>query len=422
MARCACTLRVLRTNCTASHRLRKPLRRTSPAPPQIRFRPHHARGLFPQRWTRRRSDQRSTPSSPKGQWPGSRHSARSTRPTSGNTIFEVDRPYVESRPLFARVCVDLRRVGNDAGVSRDEPHLPRVAAISTAGRAGSRRHQETRSRRTCSRRSGRSTSIHAPSSHRARAQIRRASPTLLESGPPSRKVDLLLISDGYSAVAGGHISRRRRPARRRAVRARAVQIAPRGFQREGARTCPARTLAVEFNIFGLERYALTYDNRALRNVAAAAPYDVVAILMNDTKYGGGGIFNQQSTVAAANESAGYVFIHELAHNLAGLGDEYVGDRDLRDRRAAKGRAVGAEHHGAARSFGVEVARSRGAGHASSDADVICRQGRRVRRRRIRSARSVSSRGRRASWDRARSIAFCRVCQRAINRIIDLHTN
>ena len=46
--------------------------------------------------------------------------------------------------------------------------------------------------------------------------------------------------------------------------------------------------------------------------------------MNETKYGGGGIFNQQSTVAAGNESAEYVFIHELAHNLAGLGDEYVG--------------------------------------------------------------------------------------------------
>ena len=87
---------------------------------------------------------------------------------------------------------------------------------------------------------------------------------------------------------------------------------------------PGSPLSVEFNIFGLDRYALTYDNRALRDIAAAAPYDVVEILVNETKYGGGGIFNQQSTVAAANESAEYVFIHELAHNLAGLGDEYVG--------------------------------------------------------------------------------------------------
>ena len=38
-----------------------------------------------------------------------------------------------------------------------------------------------------------------------------------------------------------------------------------------------------------------------------------------------GIFNQQSTVAAGNESAEYVFIHEFAHHLAGLADEYVGN-------------------------------------------------------------------------------------------------
>ena len=44
---------------------------------------------------------------------------------------------------------------------------------------------------------------------------------------------------------------------------------------------------VEFNVFGLERYALTWDNRVLRNLAAAAPYDVVQVLMNEEKYGGG---------------------------------------------------------------------------------------------------------------------------------------
>ena len=29
---------------------------------------------------------------------------------------------------------------------------------------------------------------------------------------------------------------------------------------------------------------------------------------------------------------------------------------------------------------------------------------------------------RASWDRRKTDKFCRVCQRAIHRIIDLHTN
>src|SRR5204863_9491681 len=39
----------------------------------------------------------------------------------------------------------------------------------------------------------------------------------------------------------------------------------------------------------------------------------------------GGIFNLQSTVAVDHERAEYVFVHELAHNLAGLADEYVGN-------------------------------------------------------------------------------------------------
>jgi hypothetical protein len=52
---------------------------------------------------------------------------------------------------------------------------------------------------------------------------------------------------------------------------------------------------------------------------------VLEILANDRRYGGGGIFNWQSTVAADNERSEYVFVHELAHNLAGLGDEYIGN-------------------------------------------------------------------------------------------------
>ena len=142
---------------------------------------------------------------------------------------------------------------------------------------------------------------------------------------------------------------------------------------------PASPVPVEFNIFGLERYALTYDNRALRNIAAAAPYDVVEILLNETKYGGGGIFNQQSTVAAANESAEYVFIHELAHNLAGLGDEYVGSVTYETGAPVKVEPWEPNITALHDAVGVEVARSRRAGHAAANAAVARGQGRRIRR-------------------------------------------
>jgi len=149
--------------------------------------------------------------------------------------------------------------------------------------------------------------------------------TLFENGPPAGKVDLLLVSDGYAKaqlrkfhadaqrLVGALFSYEPFKSRKSAFNVRGLDLATESF-----------SVNTEFNIFGLPRYVLTYDNRALRAAAAAAPYDAVEVLVNSRQYGGGGIFNLQSTVAVDHERAEYVFVHELAHNLAGLADEYVG--------------------------------------------------------------------------------------------------
>ena len=67
---------------------------------------------------------------------------------------------------------------------------------------------------------------------------------------------------------------------------------------------------------------LTFDNRSLREVAEFAPYEFIEVLVNNRTYGGGGIFNLYSTVAADNAFANYVFVHEFGHHFAGLADEY----------------------------------------------------------------------------------------------------
>ena len=243
--------------------------------------------------------------------------------------------------------------------------------------------------------------------------------TLFESGPPGRAVDLLLISDGYSSAEAPKF----RADAERLLNA-LFTLEPFKSRRADfnvrALHVPASPVPVEFNIFGLERYALTNDNRALRNVAAAAPYDVLEILANETKYGGGGIFNQQSTVAAANESADYVFIHELAHNLAGLGDEYVGSVTYETGAVVKVEPwepnITALHDASVLkwrdlvepgtplptplSHAGKVGAFEGAGYEARGLyrpEAVCIMG----------VRKV--------------VSFCRVCQRAINRIIDLHT-
>src|SRR5216683_2969267 len=50
-----------------------------------------------------------------------------------------------------------------------------------------------------------------------------------------------------------------------------------------------------YDAFGSERYILTFDNRAFRDLAAHAPYELVEIVANARTYGGGGIFNLYGT-------------------------------------------------------------------------------------------------------------------------------
>ena len=176
---------------------------------------------------------------------------------------------------------------------------------------------------------------------------------------------------------------------------------------------------MQFNIFGLERYALTYDNRALRNFAAVAPYDIVEVLVNEKKYGGGGIFNQQSTVAASNESAEYVFIHELAHNLAGLGDEYVGTVTYETGAAAKVEPwepnITALHDPSSLKWRDLVQRDTPVPTPITYAGRVgAFEGARYEARGLYRPEAECIMGSR------KITTFCRVCQRAINRIIDLH--
>jgi len=77
-----------------------------------------------------------------------------------------------------------------------------------------------------------------------------------------------------------------------------------------------------FYTFDSERYLTTLDFWKVRDVAALAPYDQIFILVNTSKYGGGGIFNHYSLTSSDNELSAKVFIHEFGHGFAGLGDEY----------------------------------------------------------------------------------------------------
>ncbi len=77
-----------------------------------------------------------------------------------------------------------------------------------------------------------------------------------------------------------------------------------------------------FYTFGWERYLTTQDIETLKNIAAYVPYDQIYILVNSSKYGGGGIYNYYNLCSADNEQSGRVFTHEFGHAFAALADEY----------------------------------------------------------------------------------------------------
>jgi hypothetical protein len=160
---------------------------------------------------------------------------------------------------------------------------------------------------------------------------------LEEHGPPPDKVDLLLIGDGYTATECARKFREdaarmvsalfaKQPfARRRSdfnVWGLCPPSAASGISRPSTGIHHATPVGATYDAFGSERYVLSFENRALREVASRAPYEAIVILANGQTYGGGGIYNLYSTVAVDSAWADYLFVHEFGHHFAALADEY----------------------------------------------------------------------------------------------------
>ena len=159
---------------------------------------------------------------------------------------------------------------------------------------------------------------------------------LQKMGDPANKVDLLVLGDGYTAAERGTFEADARrfmetlfaasPFREHRQDFNVWGLCPvaeeSGVPRPSSGIQRRSPLGTTYDTFGTERYVLTTENRALRDVASFAPYEFIEILVNGKTYGGGGIFNQYATVAIDNLWAGYVGVHEFGHHFAGLADEY----------------------------------------------------------------------------------------------------
>jgi hypothetical protein len=159
---------------------------------------------------------------------------------------------------------------------------------------------------------------------------------VMKNGEPRDKVDILLMGDGYTAA---EMDKWHKDAERLVETLFAVSpfkekrslfnvwavdtpADESGVTRPSDGIYRRSPLRASYDAFGSERYVLTFDNKRMREAAAAAPYEFVEIVVNGRKYGGGGIHNLYATVASDNTSTPYIFVHEFGHHFAGLADEY----------------------------------------------------------------------------------------------------
>jgi hypothetical protein len=165
---------------------------------------------------------------------------------------------------------------------------------------------------------------------------------LLENGLPAKKVDIVILGDGY---AKADMEKFRADAKKYNdamfstppfngrkgdfnVWTVEVESGESGIDIPDKNVWKNNALGTMYNTFGSARYVLTTDNKALRDAAAAAPYDFICILINDSRYGGGGIYNLYATTYTGETTKGqewqmeYVYVHEFGHSFGGLGDEY----------------------------------------------------------------------------------------------------
>lgn len=77
-----------------------------------------------------------------------------------------------------------------------------------------------------------------------------------------------------------------------------------------------------FDTFYSDRYLTTLHLKQLNEALAGIPYEHIIIIANTDNYGGGGIYNSYTLAAAHHPAYKPVVVHEFGHSFAGLADEY----------------------------------------------------------------------------------------------------
>ena len=157
-----------------------------------------------------------------------------------------------------------------------------------------------------------------------------------DSGDPAEKVDIVFLPDGFTDAEMGSFRKAAEKFSEALFETDPFDAHEEDFNiwvvespsKESGTDIPGKNIWKEtvmntsFYTFDSERYLMTTDIKSVRDIAANTPYDLIIILVNTEKYGGGGVYNYYGTFSAFNEKSIGVWLHEFGHNFTWLADEY----------------------------------------------------------------------------------------------------
>lgn len=158
--------------------------------------------------------------------------------------------------------------------------------------------------------------------------------TMIAHGPAREKVDMILIGDGYTAAetAKWHEDARQTLERLKTMEPFCTYWDFFNFHRldiisnqSGAGNRPGvkdNALGSRYNCSNIERLICIDDKRVARAVDAVMnreEQDIIAVIVNDRRYGGSGGRYATASMSALSVR---ILVHEIGHSFAGLADEY----------------------------------------------------------------------------------------------------
>jgi hypothetical protein len=161
--------------------------------------------------------------------------------------------------------------------------------------------------------------------------------TVLNNGPTTNRIDIVLLGDGYTAgemtTYAGHVNavlasffpEEPFAAYKTYFNVHRVDVVSNesGVDEIDLGVFRDTALDMEFGCFGIDRLLCINIGKAYDAAASAPAVDQILALANSTRYGGAGYpADNLGTIAGNNPSAVEIGLHEFGHSFADLADEY----------------------------------------------------------------------------------------------------